>query len=167
MRIEFPIVTTPKHNEFLRKFQQIVDSDFAELILISPFVDGQLIQNLMLRLPLSQRKLTIVTRYGDLFRGQKKNLKAAVTALEKRAKKDPTLAKRVVWHVNNRVHAKIFIVNWESVLFGSQNLTYAALKENYEVGAYLEDLGSFKDDLEVFVNLVIDKSTKILFPAKV
>ncbi|MQY64756.1 MAG: hypothetical protein GH143_10730 [Calditrichaeota bacterium] len=164
MKLEFPIITTPVKDDFLTKFQQLVDSDFKELILIAPFVDGQLIQNLMLRFPLSERKLTIVTRYGDLYKKQKKNLNIAVKRLTKMARKDPTLSQRVIWYVNKRVHAKVFIVNWESVLFGSQNLTYSALKENYELGAYFEDLAQYKSDLETFVKAVISGSTQTLFP---
>ena len=165
MKIEFPIVTTPKHDDFFKKLQQLVDSDFSELVLIAPFVDGHLMHNVSHRFPLSDRRLTIVTRYGDLFKDQKKNLQAAIAAIEKQARKDPTLTKRVVWHVNNRVHAKIFIVDWKAVLFGSQNLTYAALKQNYEVGAYLEDLGADKTSLERFVKDVIKNSSTVLFPS--
>jgi len=164
--MDFPIVTTPKRDDFLKKLQRLLDSDFSELILIAPFVDGQLMQNVLQRFPLSERKLTIVTRYRDLFKEQKKNLQAAVSALVKQAKKDPTLAKRVVWYVNNRVHAKVFVVDQNSVLFGSQNLTYAALKENYEVGAYIEDLAGAKSALETFVNEIIKNSAKVLFPSE-
>ncbi len=166
MKIEFPIITAPNKDDFLKKLQHLVDSDFSELVLIAPFVDGQLMRNVLQRFPLNERKLTIVTRYGDLFKEQKKNLQAAIAALEKQAKKDTTLTARVVWHVNNHVHAKVFIADWKSVLFGSQNLTYAALKQNYELGACLEDFNGIGGALESFVRDVVKNSTKVLFPTK-
>jgi phosphatidylserine/phosphatidylglycerophosphate/cardiolipin synthase-like enzyme len=167
VRIQFPIVTTPKRDDFLRKLQLLVDSDFEELVLIAPFVDGQLMQNLLKRFPFGGRRLTIVTRYGDLFKDQKRSLQAAVVALARQAKKDPTLAERIKWYVNNHVHAKLFILDWSSALFGSQNLTYAALKVNYEVGAYLADIANVKNALEAFVKDVIKNSSKVLFPVEV
>ena len=165
MKIIFPIVTTSKCDEYLEKLQIIVESDFKDLFFIAPFVDGLLIENLLRRFPYNQKSLVIVSRFGDLFKAQKNRIKKAVIALNSHAKKDPTIAKRIIWYVNPKLHAKIVIKDWKTILFGSQNFTYSALKKNFELGAYFENI-SEKDNeaLKKFVDDIINSSTKKLFP---
>lgn len=164
--IEFPIVTSPpaKRDDFLKKFQEIALSDFDHLITVAPFVDGKLMANLLKGFLYNTRKLTIVTRYGDLYREQKKLINETIVKLRNTAKKDQTLSKRVVWYVNPRIHAKFVIKDWQCILFGSHNFTYTALKKNYELSVYLEGISDFKKDLRVFLDDIIQHSTKTLFP---
>jgi hypothetical protein len=164
--IEFPIVTSPtaKRDDFLKKFQEIALSDFEHLITVAPFVDGKLMTNLLKGFLFNTRKLTIVTRYGNLYPDQKKLIKKTIVKLKDAAKKDQTISKRVIWYVNPRIHAKFVIKDWQCILFGSHNFTYSALKKNYELSAYVERISAFKKDLNAFLDDIIQHSTKMLFP---
>ena len=166
IEIEFPIVTSPpaKRDDFLKKFQEIALSDFKHLIAVAPFVDGRLITNLLKGFLYNTRRLTIVTRYRDLFPDQKKLINQTITKLKSAAKKDQTISKRVIWYVNPRIHAKFVIKDWQCILFGSHNFTYSAMKKNYELSVYLEGISGSKKDLRVFLDDIIEHSTKTLFP---
>ena len=164
--IEFPIITSPpvKRDDFLKKFQEISLSDFDHLIAVAPFVDGRLITNLLKGFLYNKRRLTIVTRYGDLFPDQKKLIKQTITKLKSAVKKDQTILERIIWYVNPRIHAKFVIKDWQCILFGSHNFTYSALKKNYELSAYMEDISGFKKELSGFLDDIVQHSTKTLFP---
>jgi len=166
VEIEFPIITSPptKRDDFLKKFQEIALSDFEHLITVAPFVDGRLITNLLKGFLYNTRRLTIVTRYGDLFPDQKKLINQTITKLKSAAKKDQTISDRIIWYVNPRIHAKFVIKDWQCILFGSHNFTYSALKKNYELSAYLEGISAFKKDIEAFLDDIVRHSTKTLFP---
>jgi len=166
IEIEFPIITSPpaKRDDFLKKFQEIALSDFEHLIAVAPFVDGKLMTNLLKGFLFNTRKLTIVTRYGNLYADQKKLINKTIVKLKDAAKKDQTISKRVIWYVNPRIHAKFVIKDWQCILFGSHNFTYSALKKNYELSAYVEGISAFKKDLSAFLDDIIQHSTKKLFP---
>ena len=166
IEIEFPIITSPpaKRDDFLNKFQEIAISDFEHLIAVAPFVDGKLMTNLLKGFLFNTRKLTIVTRYGNLYADQKKLINKTIVKLKDAAKKDQTISKRVIWYVNPRIHAKFVIKDWQCILFGSHNFTYSALKKNYELSAYIEGISSFKKDLGAFLDNILQHSTKTLFP---
>jgi len=166
IEIEFPIITSPpaKRDDFLKKFQEIALSDFEHLIAIAPFVDGRVISNLLKGFLYNARKLTIVSRYGDLFPEQKKLINKTIVNLKSAAKKDQTILERIIWYVNPRLHAKFVIKDWQCILFGSHNFTYSALKDNYELSAYLEGISAFKKDIKAFLDDIVQHSTKILFP---
>jgi len=99
-----------------------------------------------------------------LFPDQKKLINQTITKLKSAAKKDQTISERIVWHVNPRIHAKFVIKDWQCILFGSHNFTYSALKKNYELSVYLEGISDFKKDLRVFLDDIVEHSTKTLFP---
>jgi len=166
LEVEFPIITSPqaKRDDFLKKFQEIVLSDFEHLITVAPFVDGRLVTNLLKGFLYNTRRLTIVTRYGDLFPDQKKLINQTITKLKEAAKKDQTISERIIWYVNPRIHAKFVIKDWKCILFGSHNFTYSALKNNYELSVYLEGISDFEKDIRDFLNDIVEHSTKILFP---
>ncbi len=166
IEIEFPIITSPpaRRDDFLNKFQEIAISDFEHLIAVAPFVDGRLITNLLKGFLYNTRRLTLVTRYGDLFKDQKKLIEKTLVKLRTAAKKDQTISERVIWYVNPRIHAKFVIKDWKCILFGSHNFTYSALKKNYELSVYLEEIAEFKKDLMAFFNDIVEHSTKTLFP---
>ncbi len=164
--LEFPLLTSPASNrdDFLARFQELVESEFSELVAVAPFVDGKLMENLLRGFLYNERRLLIVTRYRKLYKEQKKGVRRAVERLKEAAAKDPTLAARVTWHVNPRLHAKFVIRDWECVLFGSQNFTYSALKQNYELGAFISPLGDFRAELESFLDEIIRNKSNTLFP---
>ena len=164
MNITFPLVTTPTRDEYSAKLHEIVNAEFQELLFIAPYVDGLLIENLLKRFLYNPKRLIIVSRFGDLFREQKAKVRKAVKALIDYAKKDHTIEERIKWYVVPNLHAKIVIKDWKEVLFGSQNFTYSALKINYELGAFLEDIEEVKTQLEEFVADIIRGSSIILFP---
>jgi hypothetical protein len=166
VKVTFPIVTSSisKRDEYLVKLQDIVDSDFQELFFIAPYVDGMLIENLLKRFLYNQKRLILISRFGDLFPEQKTKVRKAVVALKAYARKDHTIAERVTWYVTPNLHAKLVIKDWHSILFGSQNFTYSALKGNFELGALLEDIEEVRKPLEEFVGEIIKSSSKKLFP---
>jgi len=166
IEIEFPIITSPpaKRDDFLKKFQEIALSDFEHLIAVAPFVDGKLMTNLLKGFLFNTRKLTIVTRYGNLYADKKKLINKTIVKLKEAANKDQTISKRIIWYVNPRIHAKFVIKDWQCILFGSHNFTYSALKKNYELSAYLEGISAFKKDLQAFLDDILQHSTKTLFP---
>ena len=137
---------------------------FDHLITVAPFVDGKLMTNLLKGFLFNTRKLTIVTRYGNLYADQKKLINQTITKLKSAAEKDQTISERIIWYVNPRIHAKFVIKDWQCILFGSHNFTYSALKKNYELSAYLEGISGFKKDLKVFLDDIVEHSTKTLFP---
>jgi phosphatidylserine/phosphatidylglycerophosphate/cardiolipin synthase-like enzyme len=166
-KVEFPVITSPasKRDDFLACFQNIVSSEFEHIIAVAPYVDGKFIENLLRFFLFNQRKLQIVSRFGDLYKEHKKQVKRAVEKLKDAAEKDPTMEERIIWYVNPHLHAKFVVKDWECILFGSQNFTYSALKKNYELGAFIKDISPFREDLESFLKDIFDNSTKILFPA--
>jgi len=166
IEIEFPIITSPpaKRDDFLKKFQEIALSDFEHLITVAPFVDGKLMTNLLKGFLFNTRKLTIVTRYGNLYADQKKLITQTITKLKSAAKKDQTISERIIWYVNPRIHAKFVIKDWQCILFGSHNFTYSALKKNYELSVYLEGIFDFEKETRAFLDDIIKHSTKTLFP---
>lgn len=167
-RITFPVLTSPStdQDDFLARFQELAASEFEHLIAVAPYVDGKLVENLLRGFLFNKRKLTIITRYGNLFKVQKARVRKAVKKLEAAAAKDPTMSDRIVWYVNPRLHAKFVIKDWECVLFGSQNFTYSALKGNYELGAFIEQIDDFRPALEAFLLDIMDSRSKVLFPSK-
>lgn len=167
-KVRFPILTSPrsKRDDFLQELQRIADSEFSEMVIVSPFVDHYIIENFIRRCVFNKRKLTIVTRYSG--RGLNKTQrswidKAIAMAREYATSKDPTLLDRVRWYESNRVHAKMVIKDWSEVLFGSQNLTErGGLTGNFELGALIENKEEVRP-LKEFVDEIRDAGRQ-LFP---
>lgn len=167
-KVKFPILTSPrsKRDDFLQELQRIANSEFSEIVIISPFVDHYIIENFISRCLFNKRKLTIVTRYSGrgLNNTQRSWIdKAIAMAQDYATSKDPTLSERVAWYDSKRVHAKMVIKDWSEVLFGSQNLTErGGLTGNYELGALIEnedEIGPLKE----FVDEIIE-AAQTLFP---
>ncbi len=170
MQITFPIITSPEaeRSDFLEYFQALADSDFQEMVAISPFVDVFIIENLVRRCVFNSRRLTIVTRYGghSITNRQRQYINEAINELrEIERTKDPSIRNRIVWYENRRVHAKLVIVDWRRVLFGSQNFTqYGGLTGNYELGALIENGEEF-EELRTFVSQITAGGTaRCLYP---
>ena len=172
MKIEFPILTVPstETSDFLDILQKLADSDFKKMILLSPFVDAHIIKNIISRCIYNDKRILIVTRY-------KKSLPAQKSAMDKAQKylvhlKNYTLKERIRWEINEKLHAKCVICDWNTVLFGSQNLTeFGGLgykgKGNYESGMFLKDLpDDYKDKLKEFVNEVRKNKSFVFYPRK-
>ena len=165
MRLTFPVLTAPglKITDFLSNLQSMINIDFKEMVVVSPFVDAFIIRNIIRRTLHRERKITVITRYGKGEEQQRRAIEEALLEIQKFSKTDSKVVKKVMWFVHNKVHAKFIVVDWQIVLFGSQNLTkYGGLSENYELGALLEDqelvmkLKPFVDDLV--------KNSKLLYP---
>lgn len=165
MRITFPVLTAPglKITDFLNNLQLMINVDFKEMVVVSPFVDAYIIRNIIKRTLNRDRTITVVTRYGKGEEQQRKAIDKAIAEIQKLSKNDPKLTEKVKWFIHNKVHAKFIVVDWKTVLFGSQNLTkYGGLSENYELGAMLED-GEFVSKLKPFVDNLVNNS-KLLYP---
>lgn len=139
--IEFPVLTSPTSDrkDFEDRLIEILNSDWKELIAVSPFVDTIAIQNIINRVGYAEKRLILVTRLKTLWRDQKASVRQAAANLKKVASSNPALRQRVTWYINEKLHAKFIIKDSELVLFGSQNLTYSGLRQNYELGALIRD----------------------------
>lgn len=175
MHIEFPILTSRATGEssFLDKIQEMVDSEFKELIVAAPFVDAYIMENVFKRCALSDKKLTIITRYSTLSKGRGaisiKAIDKAIELIKRFESINPILKENVKWYANEKLHAKFLIKDWESVLFGSQNFTrYGGLngeRGNYELGAFIHDY-EIVNHLRQFVYEIIKHSQMTLYPTK-
>ena len=165
MKLTFPVLTAPglKITDFLDDLQLMVNIDFKELVVVSPFVDAFIIRNIIRRTLHRERRVTVITRYGRGEEQQKRAIDEAVLEVHKFSKTDAKIVEKVRWLIHNKVHAKFIVVDWQIVLFGSQNLTkYGGLSENYELGAMLEDQ-ELVMKLKPFVDNLV-QSSKLLYP---
>lgn len=165
MRIIFPVLTAPglKIKDFLNNLQLMINVDFKEMVVVSPFVDAYIIRNIIKRTLNRDRTITVITRYGKGEERQKKSIDEAISEIQKFSKIDSKLREKVRWFIQEKVHAKFVVVDWKTVLFGSQNLTkYGGLSGNYELGAMLED-EELASKLKPFVDNIINNS-KLLYP---
>lgn len=172
MQIEFPILTIPSKeiSDYLRKLEIIANSEFSEAIVLSPFVDAHIILNFVKRCVFTDKKLWIITRYRNVPVTQQKAMDQAKREILKYRDKDLTINKRVDWKVNERLHAKCVIIDWQDILLGSQNLTqFGGLgnkgKGNYELGIYLKKLEKFQiKNLQDFFNELERTATHGFYP---
>ena len=165
--IKFPIITSPKSRrfDFLNEFNVLVNSDFREMIAISPFVDVFIIENIIKRCLFKDRKLEVVTRYGSLTSPQRKGIDLAVAKILEYEKKDNDLRKKILWLRNERLHAKFIIVDWKTVLFGSQNFTKkGGLTGNYELGALIDDPDEVQKTRQFVEDIIITSKKKPFYP---
>src|SRR5258707_524200 len=169
MHNKFPIITSPtlKRNDFQAEFERILATDFKELIIISPFVDGEVITNVLRHFRYNDKNLTIASRYGDLYKDQKQRVTEAAEKIVKFAEKDPTITTRIRWLVVKTLHAKLVIRDWMEVLFGSQNFTYSAWRNNYELGALIDDPAEVAKVRPFVEDLLKNHNGNTLFPRKV
>jgi phosphatidylserine/phosphatidylglycerophosphate/cardiolipin synthase-like enzyme len=172
MQIEFPILTVPSKEirDYLKKLEIIANSEFSEAIILSPFVDAHIVLNFVKRCVFTERKLWIITRYRGVPEPQQEAMDEAKREIIKYSAKGPTLSEKVKWKINERLHAKCVIIDWEKILLGSQNLTqFGGLgnkgKGNYELGIYIKDLGKPQiRELQVFFDEVKRTSTRDFYP---
>lgn len=154
MQIKFPVITsaTLHRFDFQEEFERLLESDFRELIMISPYMDANVIKNVLKNFRHNDKKLTIVSRYANLYKEEKKAIKAAAEAMNSFSDKDPSVNSRIRWLVNNVLHAKLVVCDWDTLLFGSQNFTINAWKKNHELGALIKG----KKDVEKVREFVED-----------
>ncbi len=172
MKIEFPILTVPstETSDFLDILQNLVDSNFKEMVILSPFVDAHIVKNIISRCIFKKKKILIITRYKLSLPEQKKAMDKAQKYLMEL--KNYTLKERIRWEINEKLHAKCVICDWNTILFGSQNLTqFGGLghkgKGNYELGMFLKDLpDDYKEKLREFINEVRMNKSFVFYPRK-
>lgn len=170
MKIKFPILTVPsiERSDFLKRLQYMADSDFKEMVVLSPFVDPHIVKNLINRCLFNEKRLLIITRYNQSQPEQKRLMDEARKVIEEI--KNYTLEERVKWEINERLHAKCVICNWKNVLFGSQNLTqFGGLgdkgKGNFELGIYLEDISeNYRTQLKKFIDEILKTRHFTFYP---
>jgi len=170
MKITFPILTVPsqERSDFLEKLQQLADSDFKEMIVMSPFVDSHIIKNLVGRCVFNDKRLLVITRYKQSLPNQCKMMDKAKKVISQF--KDFTLTDRVRWQINERLHAKCVVCDWQQVLFGSQNLTqFGGLgnrgKGNFELGVYIEKIPEdYVAQLKEFIDEVLRTRNYTFYP---
>lgn len=157
MQIKFPIITSVSLNrfDFQEEFEKILESDFRELIMISPYMDANVVKNVLKSFRHNSKKLTIVSRYKSLYKDEKPKIKNAVETINDFSNKDPSVNNRIRWLVNNLIHAKLVVCDWNVLLFGSQNFTINAWKKNHELGALIKgkkDVEKVRDFVQDVIN---------------
>lgn len=172
MQIEFPILTVPSKGirDYLKELEIIVNSEFSQAIVLSPFVDAHIVLNFTKRCVFTERKLWIITRYRYVPEPQRKAMDEAKKEIIKYNSKDIAIGEKIRWKINEKLHAKCVIIDWKNILLGSQNLTqFGGLgnkgKGNYELGIYIKDLGKPQiRELQVFFDEVKRTSTRDFYP---
>lgn len=118
----------------MKKFLSHVNSCEREIILVSPFIKLSLIKPLLLALPNKNISLTVITRFKkDEFR-----LASDLNALEL-LKSRPLLPGDTKIYKMNRLHAKVYIFDRETVFLGSSNLSISGFDRNYEMAIKIEN----------------------------
>ena len=172
MEIEFPILTIPSKgvSTYLQKLEELVNIDFSECVILSPFVDAHIIVNFIKRCVFNEKRVFIFSRYRSANEMQKRGMDKARKLIFQYQNKDPTLNERVVWKINEKLHAKCVIMEWSILLFGSQNLTqYGGLgyreRGNYELGMLIRNLGEKEiKSLKEFVKEIDRTSSMTFYP---
>lgn len=174
MRIEFPLLTVPSKEtmDYLKRLEMIANSEFDEVVLLSPFVDAHIVLNFVKRCVYTEKRLWIITRYRSVSGQQQRAMEQAKKEILGYYHKAPSasIGERIRWKINERLHAKCVIIDWKDILLGSQNLTqFGGLGDqgrgNYEVGIYITGLDSSQvKALQDFFNEVKRTSTHSFCP---
>lgn len=156
--------------DFRNAFWETLRSDASEFYVISPFIDSQIFSKIF-KVVFSEgvgRKLIMISRNPD-NEMRKNDFKSIQESLDKNKFRYRLGAgNEVLWYFDKHLHAKVLIADFNTVLFGSQNLTYNGLgddlnksKCNNELGAYINQMNNKqKKGIESFVENILKHSTK-------
>jgi dsRNA-specific ribonuclease len=105
-----------------------------EILLVSPFIKLSLVKPLLLTIPDSSLRITVVTRFNKMvFQQQASDLDALALLRSRPGAPGPTRL-----FVLNRLHAKLYIFDRRTIFVGSSNLSLAGLERNFEMGVELQ-----------------------------
>ena len=164
----FPLVTIRKTGQydFRKFFWQILDSDASEFYVISPFIDSQIFLRIFKTVFTNNtgRKLTMISRNPD-NEIRKNDFQSIKDSLDKNKFRYRLGSENeILWYFDKYLHAKVLIADFNTILFGSQNLTYNGLgddwnksKCNNELGAYI---GQMNDEQRKKIQLFIENILK-------
>lgn len=174
MKFIFPLVTLRNKGrfEFREKFWSILESNYTEYFIISPFIDSKIFTEIFKVVAMETGKnITLISRPPDTkFReADFQIIKDNLSHNQHRYRLG--MGNTLTWFFDRHLHAKVLIADYSVVLFGSQNITYNGLGDdlsksecNNELGICIEDLkGSEQVDLKEFVDTIIKSSIQI-FP---
>ena len=168
----FPLVTVRKTGkyDFRDCFWEILKSDASEFYVISPFIDSQIFSKIFNEVfkKDSGRKLTMISRNPDneMRKSDFQNIKENLDKNKYRYRLGS--GNEVLWYFDKYLHAKVLIADFNTILFGSQNLTYNGLgddwnksKCNNELGACISQMNDEqKKGIQLFIESILKYSTK-------
>ena len=168
----FPLVTVRKTGkyDFRDFFWKILKSEASEFYVISPFIDSQIFSRIFKTVfrEGSGRKLTMISRNPDneIRKSDFQKIKKSLDRNKFRYRLGS--GNEVIWYFDKYLHAKVLIADFNTILFGSQNLTYNGLgddlnksKCNNELGAYISQMNDEqKKGVQSFVEIILKHSTK-------
>lgn len=120
------VVHSPWMDEFLRH----IATAKHEVVLVSPFIKLSLVRPLVLALPKAPVRLKVVTRFSSHTFRQSASDVSALDLL--RLRPDAQVGDTELFALN-RLHAKVYIFDRETVFIGSSNLSITGLDRNVEV----------------------------------
>ncbi|MDE0518275.1 MAG: phospholipase D-like domain-containing protein [Bdellovibrionales bacterium] len=169
----FPLVTVRKTGQydFRNLFWRILESNASEFYVISPFIDSQIFSKIF-KTVFSEgtggRKLIMISRNPDneMRRNDFKNIQEGLDQNKFRYRLGS--GNEVLWYFDKHLHAKVLIADFNTILFGSQNLTYNGLgddlnksKCNNELGACINQMNDKqKKGIKLFVESILKDATK-------
>ncbi|MDY6992244.1 MAG: phospholipase D-like domain-containing protein [Pseudomonadota bacterium] len=125
---------TSGHNEPFNQIQKLLNESTNEILIISPYIKLKSLEKL--DLPNNNVKISIITtlRLADILSG------VSDIDLFSYAKSN-----KYKLFINNTVHLKAYISDWENMIFGSANLTSKGIgynrNYNYELNGFVEHVG--------------------------
>lgn len=156
--------------DFRNLFWKILNSNASEFYVISPFIDSQIFSQIFKAVfgKDSGKKLTMISRDPDnkMRRSDFHSIKESLDKNKFRYRLGS--GNEVLWYFDKYLHAKVLIADFNTILFGSQNLTYNGLgddlnksKCNNELGACISQMNDEqKKKVQSFVEITLKHSTK-------
>jgi dsRNA-specific ribonuclease len=155
------------YTPWMKTFLTFAANARSEILLISPFIKLSLVRPLMLALPDRQIRLRVVTRLSPQTFTQGASDILALEMLKTRpvAKGETELFRM------NRLHAKVYVFDRETVLLGSSNLSISGFQRNFEMAVGVKDphvaeqIITIFGDNKAFNDLVGEQQISALYPA--
>ena len=173
MEILFPLVTIRKTGQykFRELFWEILKSEAKEYYVISPFIDPKICSEIFKAVFSNNsvdRKLTMISRSPDNDRREDDFKKIKESLNKNKFRYSLGSGNEVTWYFDKYLHAKVLIADFNTILFGSQNLTYNGLgddqnksKCNNELGACIRKISEEQQrGVRLFIDSILRYSTK-------
>lgn len=176
MKTSFPLVTLKRSRqyEFRDEFFRLLVGAKKELLLISPFIDSYLFEEVFRQYfgEKNGRSLTMISRPPDTNE-RKKQYRQIENALKSyKLRYELGRSNQFSWYFDRNLHAKILIADYKHILFGSQNFTYNGLGDdrrgascNNELGALISapDRSQVKKLKNFVSELIKDSTSKVSY----
>ena len=140
-------IIVSNHGEPFGKIKKLFVQAKSEIVIFSPYITVSTLKEL--EIPIN-RKVTIITslKVKDILFG------ASDLNLYPYAK-----SRSITVFINNSIHLKVYLSDWESYIFGSSNLTKRGLSiaqgHNYELNSFVEKINM---DTSIYFRKIVTES---------